>query len=221
MKSLWLLLWDEFVGFIKSKIMIALWIGLPILTVILHLASPNTEGIPLSIFNGLIIASIGGFLAAVMLSTTMVNEINAKVYDLFLIRPVKRWQIIIAKYVAVFLCLTLTSLLSLGFGLFVDYITKSLPSTAYIFDIFESFIISVSAMSISCVLGILIGILIKSVGLAAILSIYFGQQVSLVTLLPGIFFNIPHTTLFIVGLSFGITVLVLGIDIIIFNKKQF
>ncbi|TFF88594.1 MAG: hypothetical protein EU548_08670, partial [Promethearchaeota archaeon] len=68
--------------------MITLWIGFPILSILMHFIQPDTEGIPISVFTGLIVASIGGLLSAVMLSTTIVNEKNARVYDLYLIRPV-------------------------------------------------------------------------------------------------------------------------------------
>ena len=120
MNSLFLLLGDEFRGFIKSKIMIALWVGMPVLAIILHFIQPDTEGIPMTLFTGIFIASIGGLLGAVMLSTSLVNELNANVYDLFLIRPVKRWHILFAKYVAVFLCITLASILSFAAGLVVQ-----------------------------------------------------------------------------------------------------
>ncbi|MHA1188745.1 MAG: hypothetical protein ACTSSK_18175 [Candidatus Heimdallarchaeota archaeon] len=97
MNSFGILLWDEIRGFVKSKVMIALWVGMPILSIIMHFLQPDTEGIPISIFTGLLAASIGGLLAAVMLSVTMVNELGANVYDLYLIRPVKRWHLIVSN----------------------------------------------------------------------------------------------------------------------------
>jgi len=92
MNSLFLLLLDEFKGFAKSKIIITLWIGLPIVSIIYHFLTPVTGDFPVSLFLGIIIASIGGLLAAVMLSSAMVNELGANVYDLYLIRPVSNWQ---------------------------------------------------------------------------------------------------------------------------------
>lgn len=219
--SFFLLFWDEIRGFIKSKVMIALWIGLPLLSIIMHFIQPDTEGIPISIFTGLIVASIGGLLAAVMLSTTMVNELNARVYDLYLIRPVKRWHLIIAKYLAVFLCLTIATFLSLGVGLLIDHFTIGLPPDTVISDTFESLAVSLAAMSISCAAGILIGILVNSIALAAILSIYLGQQLSLVAVLPGIFFETINPLYFSIGIGVAVTILILIVEIIVFNKKQF
>ena len=219
--SFFLLFWDEIRGFIKSKVMITLWIGLPLLSIIMHFIQPNTEGMPISIFTGLLVASIGGLLAAVMLSTTMVNELNARVYDLYLIRPVKRWHLIIAKYLAVFLCLTVATFLSLAVGLLIDNFTVGLPADTIIKDTLGSLAVSLAAMSISSAAGILIGILVNSVALAAILSIYLGQQLSLVAVLPGIFFETINPIWFSIGIGVAVTAVILIIEIIVFNKKQF
>lgn len=219
--SFFLLFWDEIRGFIKSKVMIALWIGLPLLSIIMHFIQPNTEGMPISIFTGLLVASIGGLLAAVMLSTTMVNELNARVYDLYLIRPVKRWHLIIAKYLAVFLCLTVATFLSLAVGLLIDHFTIGLPPDTIIKDTLGSLAVSLAAMAISSAAGILIGILVNSVALAAILSIYLGQQLSLVAVLPGIFFETINPIWFSIGIGVAVSAIILIVEIIVFNKKQF
>jgi ABC-2 type transport system permease protein len=221
MNSFLILFWDEFRGFIKSKVMIALWVGLPVLALILHFIQPDTEGVPITIFTGLMISSLGGLLAAVMLSATMVNEMNAQVYDLYLIRPVKRWHILVTKYLAVFLSLGIASLLSLAVGLLVDYFTVGIPTAPMIGDVFESFAVSMASMSIACVAGILIGILVKSVALAAILSIYLGQQLSVAAILPGIFFEQINGLYFSLGIGIALTVIILVVEIIVFNKKQF
>ncbi|TFF84878.1 hypothetical protein EU523_01020, partial [Candidatus Heimdallarchaeota archaeon] len=120
MRNLGILLWDEFRGFIKSKVMIALFVGMPVFAIVMHFIQPDTEGIPITMITSLFVSSIGGLLAAVMLSTTMVNELNNNVYDLFLIRPVKRWHIIIVKYISFFSCLIIASLLSFLVGLAID-----------------------------------------------------------------------------------------------------
>ncbi|MHA1122045.1 MAG: ABC transporter permease [Candidatus Heimdallarchaeota archaeon] len=221
MNSLFLLLGDEFRGFVKSKIMIALWVGMPVLAIILHFIQPDTEGIPMTLFTGLFIASIGGLLGAVMLSTSLVNELNANVYDLFLIRPVKRWHILFAKYVAVFLCITLASILSFAAGLVVDAISLGVPAGPAILEVLESLAISLAAISISCVMGILIGILVKSVALAAILSIYLGQQLSVVAILPGILLENIEPLPISLGIGVAVTFIVLFVEIFIFSKKQF
>jgi len=44
MNSLALLYVDEFKGFTKSRVMLALWVGLPVLALILHAWSPAVDG---------------------------------------------------------------------------------------------------------------------------------------------------------------------------------
>ena len=123
-----ILFWDELRGFVKSKIMFALWIGMPLLAILMHFIQPDTEGMPISVLTGLLISAMGGALAAVLLSTSIVNESNAKVYDLYLIRPVKRHNILLAKYFAVILNLCIATFLSLGIGLLIDRFTIGLPT---------------------------------------------------------------------------------------------
>lgn len=212
---------DEIRGFIKSKVMIALWIGFPLFSMLMHFIQPDTEDIPLSILTGLFVASIGGLLAAVILSTSIVNEKNAKVYDLYLIRPVKRWHLILSKYLAVYLCLTIATFISLGIGLLIDYFSIGLPSSTIIVETLESLAISLAAMSISSAAGILIGIIVNNVALAAILSIYLGQQISLVAVLPGILFDSINGLYFSIGVGVGLTIVILIVEIVVFNKKQF
>ncbi len=221
MNSFFLLLGDEFRGFLKSRVMIALWVGMPVLAIILHFIQPDTEGIPLTLFTGLFIASIGGLLGAVMLSTSLVSELNANVYDLFLIRPVKRWHILFSKYVAVFLSITLASIFSFAIGLIIDALSIGVPAGPAILEVLESLAISLAAISISCVMGILIGILVKSVALAAILALYLGQQLSVVAILPGIFLESIEPLPISLGIGAAVTIIVLIVEIYIFNKKQF
>lgn len=224
MKSLFILLWDEFRGFAKSKTMIALWIGMPLVVIVMHFLNPVQGDFPMTLFSGIIIASIGGLLAAVILSSTMANEINANVYALFLIRPVKRWHIVIAKYFAFMFSLTIASLLSFTSGIIVDLIQSSLPSAIFkeiIRYSFENLLISLSAMSIACAAGLVIGMLVKSVAMAVILSIYLGQQMSVIAILPGYFLENVDPLIFSIGVGLAATVIILSLGIFVFQKKQF
>lgn len=224
MKSLFILLWDEFRGFAKSKTMIALWIGMPLVVIIMHFLNPVQGNFPMTLFSGIVIASIGGLLAAVILSSTMANEINANVYALFLIRPVKRWNIVVAKYIAFMLSLTIAALLSFTSGIIVDLIQSSLPSEIFkeiIRFSFENLLISLSAMSIACAAGLVIGMLVKSVAMAVILSIYLGQQMSVIAILPGYFLENVDPLIFSIGVGLAATVIILALGIFVFNKKQF
>jgi hypothetical protein len=45
-------------------------------------------GTPFTLISSIVVSSIGGTLAAVMLAVFIINEKNRHVYDLFLIRPI-------------------------------------------------------------------------------------------------------------------------------------
>ncbi len=228
MKSLFLLLWDEFKGYAKSKTIIALWVGMPIVVIIIHLLTPDQSDFPITIVSGFLIMNIGGLLAAVILSSTMTNEITKNVYAMFLIRPVKRWHIIMSKYLAFMLSLAIASLLSFAVGIIMDLIQFSDEITAfpdffkYIMEMsFENLLISLCAMSIACAAGLLIGMLVKSVAMSVILSIYLGQQVSQLAVLPGFFLENIDPLYFSLGVGFAATVVILALGMFVFHKKQF
>jgi len=218
--SFLLLFLDELKGYAKSKVMIVLWFGLPLLSFLIHFIQPETEDFPISFLVVLLVASIGGTLSAIMLSTSIVNEKNRHVYELFLIRPVKRYNLLLAKFFAVFLCLIIAILISLIGGLLIDIITIGFPEN-YLNSIFDSLIISMSSMAITCSIGIFIGVLVSSVAVAAILAVYLGGQLSSVIILPTFFIPglDPEMLALILGIS--ISTILMGINILLFNRMQF
>ncbi|MCF2139312.1 MAG: hypothetical protein K9W44_04580 [Candidatus Lokiarchaeota archaeon] len=218
--SLKLLFLDELKGFYKSKVMLVLWIGMPLLSIVIHSLQPETEGIPLTIFISLMISSLSGTLASVMLSTTIVAEKNQHVYDLFLIRPVKSWHIMLAKWLAVYFCILIATTLSIGVGIIFDLVNTDVPFKILIDGLWDSLAISLSAMAIACSLSVLIGILVNSTMVAAILAIYFGNQLSMLAVLPGIFFENINTVWYSIGVGFCATIIVnITISLVLTRKK--
>ncbi|MFX1366839.1 MAG: ABC transporter permease [Promethearchaeota archaeon] len=219
--SLLLIFLDELKGYAKSKVMIVLWFGLPLLSFLIQFISPNNlEGMPISFLVSIVVSSIGGTLSAIMLSTSIVSEKNRHVYELFLIRPVKRSSLILAKYLAVYLCLIVAISISLIFGLIIDAFLGDLNEN-YLNTTFESLIIGISSMSITCSIGIFFGVLVSSVPLAAILSVYLGSQLSTIIILPTIFFEILNPIILALSLGITITIIMMSINILLFCKQQF
>lgn len=216
-----ILLYDELRGFYRSKVMIVLWIGLPILSIIMHFFQPDTQELPFSILISIVLSTIGGTLASAMLSTSLASDINQKVYDLFLIRPVKRFTILICKFTAVYICLIIAIIISLSFGLLIDYIIMGGFTEIFLVTLFESLAISLASIAISCSIGLLFGISISSVPVAAILSVYIGNQLSALSIIPSLFLEPinPFLFAFIIGLSVPTTII--GISSILFQKKNF
>jgi ABC-2 type transport system permease protein len=218
--SLKILFLDELKGFYKSKVMIILWIGMPLLSILLHFI-PNTENFPITSLVAILIASIGGTLAAAMLSTSIASEKFRHVYDLFLIRPVRRSSILLSKFFAVYFCLIIATLISLIFGLIIDGFTIGILPDYVMVQTFESLFISLAGMAISCSIGMLFGILVSSVPVAAILSVYLGNQISALSILPTIFLDFINPILFALIIGVSVTISILTIGIIVFNRRQF
>ena len=211
---------DELKGFYKSKVMVVLWVGLPLMSLLLHQLSPDTGDMPLSTLTAILVSSIGGTLAAVMLVVSIVNEKNGHVFDLFITRPIKRRDLIISKFFAVYSCIAIASLLALALGYAVDYYGIVVPPEALLKVTFESFAISLSMIAISSSIGILIGVLSPSVLVGVILVIYGGNQLAALPMLPtalGISDGVPFTIILGAVLAF----VFLLISVLVFNRRQF
>lgn len=216
-----LLYFDEMRGFYKSYVMLALWVGLPALTIALHFIRPELEGVSLSYVVSIVIAGIGGPLAAVSLSTSIASEKNQKVYDFFLIRPVRRSSLVLAKFAAIYTCLLTATTISVMSGLLFDAFTIGLTPDLLTHGIVTSLIISLSAISVSCSAAILIGVMLASVALTAIVALFVGDMLMLLPLLPSLINPsadpVPIAVLF--GISF--TAVLLATTVYAFNHKQF
>jgi ABC-2 type transport system permease protein len=219
--SFLLLFKDELLGFYKSKVMIFLWIGLPTLAVLFHLWAPNTgPQLPFSVISALLVSSIGGTLASAMLAVTIITEKTSHVYDLFLIRPLKRWNIVLSKFFAVYLCLVIASTLTLLLGMAIDMFSTGLPYGVVLNGALQSLALGLSMIMVSSAAGVLIGVGSPSVLVGVILVIYGGNQISVIPLLPSVL-TVPYPDFITVFIGVVISCVLLGIAIFVFNKKQF
>ena len=220
--SFLLLFKDELRGFYKSKVMIFLWIGLPLITIIFHLWSPDTgEAVPFTALSAIVVSSLGGTLAAVMLTVSVINEKTRHVYDLFLIRPLKRWHLIISKFLAVYVCIGIASFLALILGLIIDYLTMGAPPQTVLSDTIQSLATSLSLMAISSSAGLLIGVATSSILVGVILVIYGANQISAIaTLLPNMV-QMSNPIRFTIILGSVISCLFLIVAVFLFARKEF
>lgn len=213
---------DELRGFYKSKVMLFLWIGLPIISVLFRFVQYGTTGqtISFTVVSALVISSLAGTLAAVMLTVSIINEKNRHVYELFLIRPLKRREIILAKFLSVYTCVAIASFIAVFFGIGTDYLTTGALSTAALNNLGQSLAISLSMVAVACAAGVLIGVAAPSVLVGAILVIYGGNQISVLPLVPTLL-NISNATQFTIGLAALTTALILVVAVGLFERKQF
>lgn len=217
-----LLFLDELRGFYKSKVMVFLWIGLPIIAFLFRFISVETSGqdIPFTLISALVVSSLAGTLASVMLSVFIINEKNRHVYDLFLIRPLKRHNIILAKFLAVYLCVAIASFIAVLVGITVDYATTGSLSSTILNDVGQSLATSLSMIAVSCAAGVLIGVASPSVLVGAILVIYGGNQISVIPLVPTLL-QLQEATVFTIILAVAVAVGLLLGAVALFEKKQF
>ncbi|MCW4009034.1 MAG: hypothetical protein NWF05_00230 [Candidatus Bathyarchaeota archaeon] len=217
-----LLYMDELRGFYKSKVMLFLWIGLPIIAVLFRFVQYGTTGqtISFTVVSALVVSSLAGTLASVMLSVSIINEKNRHVYELFLIRPLKRRAIILAKFLSVYTCVAIASFIAVFVGVGIDYLTTGVLSTTVINNLGQSLTISLSLVAIACAAGVLIGVAASSVLVGAILVIYGGNQISVLPLVPTLL-NISNAVLCTIGLATLTTTLLLAVAIGLFERKQF
>jgi len=217
-----LLFVDELRGFYKSKVMIFLWIGLPIISLLFRFISAGSSGqnISFTLISALIVSSIGGTLASVMLAVFIINEKNRHVYDLFLIRPLKRRDIILAKFFSVYTCIAIASSIAVLAGMVTDYITTGSLSMVILSNAGQSLVTSLSMIAVSCAVGVLIGVASPSVLVGAILVIYGGNQISVIPLIPTLL-NIQEATIFTILLAGAVASGLLFAAIAMFENKQF
>ncbi len=216
--SLALLFRDELNGFYRSKVMLALWIGMPALSILLYLLSPNTGTIPVAVFTSLLVGSIGGTLSAAMLAVSIINELERHVYDLFVIRPVRRRNILLAKFLAVYGCVIVAGLLALALGVLADNLVTGLSRGIDFGSLESSTILLLSMLAVSCSVGILIGIVSPSVLVGVILVLYGGNQLSAVVLLPVLLLVTAVWFPLIPGVALSSFLLV--VSIVVFNRRQ-
>ena len=211
---------DELMGFYKSKTMIFLWIGLPVLAILIHVSSQSAD-MSLSILVSLVVSSIGGLLASVMLTVNIINEKDTRVYDLFLIRPLKRWHILVSKFLAVYICVSIACIIAISIGLLVDYSESQIAFDIIIQNIFEPFIMTLSVIAISSSIGILIGVVAPSILVGVLLVIFGGNYVSSIPSIIPFIFNIENPFNIVLMLGIIITIVLMGLSILLFNKKEF
>lgn len=202
--------------------MIILWFGMPALAILIRFLyqQAEVEGMITSLLIGLVISSIGSTLSSVMLSTSIVSEKNHKVYELFLVRPVKRWYFLLAKFFAVYLCLVVAVFISYIVVLILDAIDFGITADDII-EILKSMLILMAFMAVSCSMGIFFGVLVPSVAAAAILSVYLGNQLSSTIFILPLLLDIGDPVVITPIVGYSVASIIMLLNILIFNRKQF
>jgi len=215
--SLGILFKDELNGFYRSKVMLTLWVGLPAMVLLLYGLSPDLDGISISSFVALMIGSLGGALASIMIVISILNDREKGTYDLFFVRPIRRRNMVIAKFAAVFLCVAIASMLAIVAGTFADALVNATEISDSILIIGDTFLTAMSMMAISCAAGVLIGVFAPSVLVGILLVLYGGNQLAVIVLMP--ILTGGNDILFTVGVGAILSVSLLVMSAFFFEKR--
>ena len=221
-----LLLRDELVGFAKSKVMVVLWIALPTLATLGYFFLPsqsNNQGveIPLTVVMGVIVSSLAGTIAAAMVCVGIVNERSRRVYELFLIRPLRPESIVWAKFLATFSCVAIACVIAVSVGLVVDLIQGVEVTVDLVGQTFESLGLVAGVLAISVATGVFIGVLLKSILVAVILIIYVGPYLAAIPALPAILGWSGEYYWLMLGASAIVTLILMYFAGVLFRRAEF
>ncbi len=225
-----LMIRDELVGFARSRVMIVLWAVLPALALLGYalisnstelrsaMAGPDAPRPSASSFVGLILSSIAGTVAALMVAVDVVSERQRKVYELFVIRPMRRDTILTAKFVAVFVCVGIACLVAFGLGLTVDALQGD-PTNHR--DAVRHMSSTIGVVALSTAVGIFFGVASQSILVAVILVQFVGQTLVVVPMVPSMFGLAPNTHWAFMGITAILVALVMTASLALFRKSEF
>ncbi len=217
-----LLLRDELVGFAKSKVMVVLWVALPALATLGYFFLPGqgNDDIPLTVLMGVLVSSLAGTIAAVMVCVDIMNERSRRVYELFLIRPLRPESIVWAKFLATFSCMAIASVISVSVGLVVDLIQGVEVTIDLVRQTFASLGLATGVVAISVAIGVFTGVLLKSIIVAVILIIYVGPNLAALPVLPAILGWSGEYYWLMLGASAIVTLVLMHFAGVIFRKAE-
>lgn len=227
MKNFTLLFRDELNGFYKSGVMIALWVLLPAIGILVYFAiggqmaemMPGQE-VPMTVFIGYIVSNIGAQITAIMLTVNIINEKNSKVYEIFVIRPIRRSDLLWSKFLSVFLCVMLACIIALFTGILVDTIAGNPPSSFIIEKTLESFVMGMGIVGVFAATGIVVGVLADSILVGVLLILFVGGNLPLLPALPTMF-GLDNSMLWSLLIGAVITVGLMLLAGALFKNKQF
>ena len=215
--SLTLLFVDELRGFYRSRVMLFLWVGMPVLALVVHLYAQGLKEMPVTALTAILVSSLSGTLASAMLVVSILSERERHVFDLFVVRPVKRRDILLSKFLAVYVCVVAAAMIAVGVGALIDHFESSVPMDVVLEGVADSLVVSFAMLAVTAAAGVLIGIAAPSMLVGVILVIYGGNQISGVVGVVGIYLGSAVLT---DALGFAITGTLLLIATRVFDRKQ-
>lgn len=219
--KMWILFSDELKGFYKSRMMLVLWIGIPLVVLLFRALQPNTgPEFSFTEMSALLVSSLAGTLGSILLTVKVINEHTGRIYDLFLIRPIKRYQLLLANFLAVYGCIVIAALVAETTGIILDLaVHGAIPSEA-ISRAIDSLIVSMAGTAVACAGGLLMGVVCNSVLVGVVLVIFGTSNLTSLPYLPMMLRWDVDPTWFAGLISAALTFILVVLSIIAFNRKD-
>jgi ABC-type transport system involved in multi-copper enzyme maturation permease subunit len=227
--ALTILVRDELLGYAKSKVMLVLWFLMPAISILGYLALPSSVksefGLPFEVtatmYMSVLTSTLGGLIAAIRVAVDIVGERNRKVYDLFVIRPMRRETIMWSKFIAVFVCVSVACIIAVTAGLAVDVARGDAPTGAMLQDLARSLATLAGVIALSAATGVFFGVLSRSSIVAAvILAFQLVQFFQLLPLLPAFLGVLPRQFWIMMLISFGVAALLVHAAAVMFRRAE-
>ncbi len=222
---------DELYGFARSKVMLVLWVILPAIAIVGYLLFKDNaqlngglgedHQLSANTFMSLILSSLSGTIAALMVAVDIVSERQRKVYELYVIRPIRREAIIWAKFIAVFLCVTIACVVSIALGIAVDTVRGDPFNATIAFDALKALSQLTCVVGLSAAVGVLFGVISRTIVVAVLLILYGGQNLTIVPMIPTYFGVLPDQFWVFQLVSVLMIVALTWLAMVIFRRSQF
>jgi hypothetical protein len=223
-----LLLRDELIGFARSKVMLVLWVLLPCLAMggFLLLGGRMLGGrsgappMSATTFMSFIESSLAGTVTALMVAVDIVAERNRNVYVLFAIRPIRREAIVWAKAIAAASCVVVAALVSIALGLVVDAVRGHGLGGGQLHLIAKALISMSIVIALSASVGVLFGVVSRTILVAVVLVLYVGQNLAVVPMLPIYLGILPDRFWLVTAISLALIAFVIWLAGRLFRRAQ-
>jgi ABC-type Na+ efflux pump permease subunit len=169
----------------------------------------------------LLLSSLAGTVAAVMVAADIVGERNRNVYELFLIRPIRPEAIIWAKFVAVFGCVAIACTISLALGLGLDRAQGATVGSAELADAGRALVSLLGVVGLSAAVGVFFGVVSRSIVIAVVLVLYIGQNLAIIPMLPIYLGVLPEHFWIVMAITSVLVLVVLWGAALLFRRAEY
>ena len=127
----------------------------------------------------------------------------------------------VSKFLAVYICVSIACILAISLGIMIDFFESEILLDFIMEGIINSFIMTLSVIAISSAVGILIGVISPSIVVGVILVIFVGNYVSSIPSIIPFVFNMDNPVTMVLVIGVIISIILMSLGIILFNRKEF